>query len=65
MSKAIEEAKAAKVHTVRIEGNGDVAEVCRLTCMEHNIAVSTDSTLPTLHIVGLKVFFEMEDHRES
>ena len=44
MSKALEEVKAAKVHTVRIEGNGDVAEVCRLTCLEHNIEVSADST---------------------
>jgi DNA-binding MarR family transcriptional regulator len=64
VSKAIEEVKAAKVHTVRIEGNGDVAEVCRLTCLEHNIEVSADSSLPALRIVGLKILFEMEDHHE-
>ena len=65
VSQAIEEVKNAKVHTVRIEGNGDVAEVCRLTCLEHNIHVSTETDLPVLRIVGLKVFFEMEDHHES
>lgn len=59
---AIEEALAAGVHTLHIDGNGDVAEVCRLTCLEHNIVVSPDHTLPTLRIVGLKVFFESEDH---
>jgi DNA-binding MarR family transcriptional regulator len=63
--KALEEVKAANVHVVRIEGNGDVAEVCRLTCLEHNIQVSADSALPMLRIVGLKVFFELEDHHES
>ena len=62
---AIDEVRAADVHTVHIEGNGDVAEVCRLTCLEHNIAVSPDVNLPTLRIAGLKVFFEMEDHHES
>jgi DNA-binding MarR family transcriptional regulator len=62
---AIDEVRAADVHTVHIEGNGDVAEVCRLTCLEHNIGVSPEVNLPTLRIAGLKVFFEMEDHHES
>jgi DNA-binding MarR family transcriptional regulator len=62
VSKTIDEVKAANVHIVRIEGNGDVAEVCRLTCLEHKIEVATDPALPVLRIVGLKVFFEMEDH---
>ncbi len=62
---AINEAYTAGVRTLRIDGNGDVAEVCRLTCMEHKIEVSAEPNLPTLRIVGLKVFFEMEDHHES
>jgi DNA-binding MarR family transcriptional regulator len=62
---AIDEALAAGVHAIRIDGNGDVAEVCRLTCIEHHIEVSAEPNLPTLRIVGLKVFFEMEDHRVS
>ena len=62
---AINDAIVAGVHVVRIEGNGDVAEVCRLTCLEHNIDVSTEPNLPTLRIVGLKVFFEKENHHES
>ncbi len=65
VSKALDEVKAANVHAVCIEGNGDVAEVCRLTCLEHNIQVLSDSTLPVIRIAGLKVFFEMEDHHES
>jgi len=65
VSRTIEEVKAANVHTVCIEGNGDVAEVCRLTCLEHNIQIAEDPSLPVLRIVGLKVFFELEDHHES
>lgn len=62
---AIGEALVAGVHEVHIDGNGDVAEVCRLTCMEHNIEVSAEPNLPTFRIVGLKVFFEKEGNRES
>lgn len=56
------------VHTagytaVRIEGSGDVAEVCRLTCLEQGIEIVTDSNAPLLRIVGLKVIFEPEDHK--
>ena len=65
VSKALDEVKVANVHSIRIEGNGDVAEVCRLTCLEHNIQVANDPSLPILRIVGLKVFFELEDHHES
>jgi len=56
------------VHTagytaIRIEGSGDVAEVCRLTCLEQGIEITSDLCAPLLRIVGLKVFFEPEDHK--
>jgi DNA-binding MarR family transcriptional regulator len=65
VTATLHEVTAANVHRVRIEGNGDVAEVCRLTCLEHNVQVSTEPELPVLRIVGLKVFFEMEEHHRS
>ena len=63
VNDALVELKAQGVHTVRIEGSGDVAEICRLTCLENEIHVSSDGVGPVLRINGLKVFVEMEDHR--
>ena len=59
---ALNEVKRVGSHKVRIEGNGDVAEICRLTCMEQGIVVVADKDAPLLRIVGLKVFLELEDH---
>jgi len=59
----LQEVGAAGYTAVRIEGSGDVAEVCRLTCMEQNIEITTEFDAPLLRIVGLKVFFEPEDHK--
>lgn len=59
---ALTELKKAGYHQVRIEGSGDVAEICRLTCLEQNITVRSDGNAPILRITGLKVFLELEDH---
>jgi DNA-binding MarR family transcriptional regulator len=58
---ALTELKAQGIQQVRIEGDGDVAEVCRLTCMEQNIGLCTDHNAPVLRINGLKVFIETEE----
>jgi DNA-binding MarR family transcriptional regulator len=58
---ALAEVRAAGGHSVRIEGTGDVAEICRLTCLEHDIAISLDGDAPILRVVGLKVFIEPEE----
>ena len=61
---ALKEVHAADVKSVRIEGTGDVAEICRLTCLEQGIHVSPDGSGPLLRIVGLKVFFEPEENQK-
>lgn len=47
---------------VRIQGDGDIAEICRLTCIEQGIAVveGGDANLPALDIHGWKVNLNME-----
>jgi DNA-binding MarR family transcriptional regulator len=62
---ALREVKAAGYDSVRIEGSGDVAEVCRLTCLEQEITVCPDGGAPVMRIAGLKVFVEMEDHKTA
>ncbi len=60
-TRAINEAKAAGYHAVQIEGSGDVAEICRLTCLEQQITVVNDGKAPVLHLAGLKVILEMQE----
>jgi DNA-binding MarR family transcriptional regulator len=64
---ALDELKKDDLHKVIIEGSGDVAEICRLTCLEKGVAVVSmaptdgiNSDIPILKIVGLKVFIERE-----
>jgi len=40
---------------VRIDGEGDIADICRLTCMEQGVPVVTDENAPVLAVRGLKV----------
>ena len=41
--------------SVRISGNGDVAEICKLTCLEAGIEVVDDPSAPLLEINGMKI----------
>jgi len=44
--------------TVRIIGDGDIGEICRLTCIEEGIRIGTDLDLPVLEVRGWKGFLE-------
>lgn len=50
---------------VYIDGDGDVYEICKLSCLERNIRVldTPDASSPTVKISGLKLFFT-EPERE-
>ncbi len=56
MLQALEEVNQAGYNKVQIHGNGDVAEVCRLTCLDRGITVTNAQDVPDLQVVGLKVF---------
>ena len=51
----LQEVRQAGFDRVQIHGGGDVADVCRLSCLEQGIAIVTDGEVPTLEVVGLKV----------
>jgi DNA-binding MarR family transcriptional regulator len=44
---------------VRIDGNGEVAEVCKLTCLEAGIEVVDDASAPLLKIDGMKIILKL------
>jgi DNA-binding MarR family transcriptional regulator len=43
---------------VRIVGAGDVADICRLTCLEQGVAIVSDKTAPALILDGYKIKLE-------
>jgi predicted transcriptional regulator len=59
----ISEARAAGYDTVRIEvfkgSPDDIADICRLTCMEQGVAVVIEGLVPILKVQGQKVQLEM------
>ncbi len=57
----LSEVQRAGYRSVRIDGQGDIAEVCRLTCLEQGIAVSDDGALPILQIDGTKVRLQIDE----
>jgi len=51
----ISQVRSEGFNSVRLIGEGDVADVCRLTCMEHSILIIDDNSAPTIMVQGLKV----------
>ena len=64
------EIKQAGFNRVHIAGEGDIAEICRLTCLEHGVNVvemvdGRPSNLPVLEVHGMKVHLHLEEVRET
>jgi DNA-binding MarR family transcriptional regulator len=53
--EVLEEIKESGYDRVRIQGEGDIAEICRLTCLEQGIAVVETSGVPVLEVHGTRV----------
>jgi DNA-binding MarR family transcriptional regulator len=64
------EVRAAGYHRVCISGEGDIADICRLTCLEQGIGVvdSSDGNpggFPVLEVHGMQVHLRALAHGES
>ncbi len=59
--QAIGEVRSRGFSSVRIEGEGDVTEILKLTCMEQGMAIGRDHSDPVLKVVGLKIFVEEKE----
>ena len=60
----LQQIKNAGFEKVSIHGEGDVADICRLSCLEQGVALTTDVYAPELEIVGLKVFLHLSGNHE-
>ncbi len=56
----IARAREAGYDCLRLVGTGDVADVCRLTCLEQNMPLCDEPSAPALVVDGLRVHLEME-----
>jgi len=61
----LERVKEAGFEAVSIHGEGDVADICRLSCLDMGIAVALDDSAPVLEVVGLRVVLKMEGQHEG
>ncbi len=60
------EIKQAGYNRVHIDGEGDIADICRLTCLEQGIGVADmvdghPQSLPVLEVRGARVHLRMEE----
>jgi DNA-binding MarR family transcriptional regulator len=59
------EVKKAGYDSVRIDGDGDIADICRLTCLEQSIKVVDATDIPTLQVYGVKVFLQLIEEQAN
>lgn len=62
---SIAELRRLGFNSVRMNGDGDVAEVCRLTCLEQGIEIVDHPAAPLLKVVDLKVTIEIQEQGEG
>jgi len=60
VSDHLNDVQKAGYNSVRITGKGDVADICRLTCLEQDVEVVTDKNVPVLIVDGFKVTLKMD-----
>ncbi|MFH2104590.1 MAG: winged helix-turn-helix domain-containing protein [Chloroflexota bacterium] len=58
VKKFLDEVRTSGHDRIRLVGDGDVADVCKLTCLEQGIAIVEDTKVPVLEIVGSKVILK-------
>lgn len=61
VTELLAQVKSAGYRQVCIEGDGDIAEIIRLTCLEQNISVVSNSAVPVIEVHGMKVHLRMEE----
>jgi len=56
----LDEVKQAGYGRIRLVGEGDVADICRLSCLEQGIEIVKEENVPALEVKGFKVMLHME-----
>jgi DNA-binding MarR family transcriptional regulator len=59
----LQQVRSAGYEQIRLIGEGDVADICRLTCLEQGIGLTEETDVPALEVRGLKVILHLGDGR--
>jgi DNA-binding MarR family transcriptional regulator len=59
--EAVEQIRQMGCTSARLHGNGEVAEICRLTCLEQGLSLVDDGHAPLLRVQDLKIYVEIEE----
>ncbi len=62
MVEVLAEVKLAGYHQVILHGDGEIAEVCQLTCLEQEIEVLKYGNVPELFLDGFKIELILPDN---
>ena len=62
--EALIEIKMGGYNSVRIQGDGDIADICRLTCLEQGVTITDSSEAPLLELQDLKVILHLSNPEE-
>lgn len=65
LREQLEQVRARGFERVSIHGEGDVADICRLSCLEKGIAVVPEGEAPVLEISGLKVALKFKEDQHD
>lgn len=57
--------RRAGYSSVCIDGEGDIADICRLTCMEQGVHVVDKSDVPVLQVRGFKIHLHALDQKSD
>jgi hypothetical protein len=57
----LDEVQHSGFNEVRIQGEGEIADICRLTCLEQQIKIVDSTSVPVLLIEGTKVQLQIKD----
>jgi DNA-binding MarR family transcriptional regulator len=57
----LDDVKKAGHTRIQLIGDGDVADICRLSCLEQGIEIVNDGNAPVLEAKGFKVHLRMEN----
>lgn len=60
-SEQLKRLRDAGHSSVRIVGEGDIADVCRLTCLEMGMAMAEDDDAPRLIVDGVKITLKLKN----
>jgi len=55
----LEKVRQAGYDRIRLIGDGDVADICRLSCLEQGMAIAGDDNVPILVVEGLNVSLQI------